>query len=289
MNSNDLDRELDLQQAADPVKSDIGLVVLDIDGTLTGGSNEVSPRVQEAILVAKQQGVQIGIATGRMYQSAKRFHQIIQATMPISAYQGALIRHPDDNVTHHHWLLDQIKAQQFIDYLADYPFIIHVYIEDHLYVRELTPLSQNYAERCQVPLSLLSDLNPAQWPANPTKVLAMASEPDVINQLVERIRQDFPPEELYLTRSIPTFLEATHPVVNKGNAVKYVAEDLLGLKPEQVLVIGDSDNDIEMIQYAGLGVAMGNARTEIQALADWVAPTVDDDGVAVTLERFVLS
>ncbi|MGC8713558.1 MAG: HAD-IIB family hydrolase, partial [Leptodesmis sp.] len=85
-----------------------------------------------------------------------------------------------------------------------------------------------------------------------------------------------------------TFFEATNPLVNKGTAVQYLAEEYLGLKPENVMTIGDNFNDVEMIQYAGIGVAMGNAPDGVKAMADWVAPTVEEDGVVAAIEQFLL-
>jgi hydroxymethylpyrimidine pyrophosphatase-like HAD family hydrolase len=70
--------------------------------------------------------------------------------------------------------------------------------------------------------------------------------------------------------------------------VKYIAEELLGLSPHQVLTIGDNFNDVEMIQYAGIGVAMGNAPEPVKAFADWVAPDVESDGAAIALSRILL-
>jgi hypothetical protein len=102
------------------------------------------------------------------------------------------------------------------------------------------------------------------------------------------LRQRYPESDLYLTRSVESFVEATHPLANKGEAVRFLAEDLLDLHPDQVMAIGDNFNDLEMIRYVGLGVAMGDAPTAVQAAADWVAPGVEADGVAAALERFLL-
>jgi hydroxymethylpyrimidine pyrophosphatase-like HAD family hydrolase len=77
-------------------------------------------------------------------------------------------------------------------------------------------------------------------------------------------------------------------LVNKGTAVKYIAEDLLGLSSHQVLTIGDNFNDVEMIQYAGIGIAMGNAPEPVKAFADWVAPDVEADGAAIALSKILL-
>ncbi|MEN9245395.1 MAG: HAD-IIB family hydrolase, partial [Thermostichales cyanobacterium SRBZ-1_bins_19] len=121
------------------------------------------------------------------------------------------------------------------------------------------------------------------------KVLAMSEDTALIDQLYHEFRQRYPQEELCLTKSHPTFLEATHPHVNKGQAVQYLAETLLGIPAEQVMAIGDSDNDREMLAYAGIGVAMGNANPQIRQAADWVAPCVEADGVAAAIAHFILS
>lgn len=274
------------QESTSPTQREIRLLVLDIDGTIAGRSNQVSEPVQEAIQKAKAAGVRVAIATGRMHRSAERFHYAIQADMPLCSYQGALIRDPVSQVTLKHWAMDWELAEDVLQRLQDHPLVVHLYIEDQLYLRELSPLSQAYAQRSQVPFQLLSDKQRGQ---KPTKILAMSEDVDLISELLGSLRQQYSREQLYLTRSEPMFLEATHPAVNKGNAVRFLAEEVLGLSADQVMAIGDSDNDIEMIQYAGIGVAMGNASAALLPHADWVAPSVDQDGVAAAIETFILS
>ncbi|MEN9202816.1 MAG: Cof-type HAD-IIB family hydrolase [Thermostichus sp. DG_1_6_bins_120] len=269
-----------------PTRRDIRLLVLDIDGTIAGRSNEVSQPVREAIQRAKAAGVRVAIATGRMHRSAERFHHVIGADMPLCSYQGALIRDPVSQVTLKHWAMAWELAEDLLEKLRDYPLMVHLYIEDQLYLRELSPLSQSYAQRSQVPFQLFSA---AQQGQRPTKVLAMSEDVDLIGQLLGSLRQQYSREQLYFTRSEPNFLEATHPAVNKGNAVRFLAEEVLGISADQVMAIGDGDNDIEMIQYAGIGVAMGNASAALLPHADWVAPSVDQDGVAAAIETFILS
>ncbi|MGQ9838144.1 MAG: Cof-type HAD-IIB family hydrolase [Cyanobacteriota bacterium] len=264
---------------------EVRLLVLDIDGTIAGRSNQVSEPVRQAIQKAKAAGVRIAIATGRMHCSAERFHHAIQADMPLCSYQGALIRDPVSQETLKHWAMDWEVAEDLLQKLQDYPLVVRLYIEDQLYLREFSPLSQAYAQRSQVPFQMLSA---KQWGQRPTKVLAMSEDADLIGELLGSLRQQYSREQLYLTRSEPIFLEATHPAVNKGNAVRFLAEEVLGLSADQVMAIGDNDNDIEMIQYAGIGVAMGNASAGLLLHADWVAPSVDQDGVAAAIETFIL-
>ncbi|MHC5826686.1 MAG: HAD-IIB family hydrolase, partial [Nostoc sp.] len=121
-----------------------------------------------------------------------------------------------------------------------------------------------------------------------TKILALSDDTDVIDKLLGNLRRQYTPAELYLTKSVATFFEATNASVNKGTAVRYLAEELLGLQIDNVMAIGDNFNDVEMLEYVGLGVAMGNAPAEVQAIAQWVAPSVEQDGAAVAIEKFLL-
>jgi hydroxymethylpyrimidine pyrophosphatase-like HAD family hydrolase len=106
--------------------------------------------------------------------------------------------------------------------------------------------------------------------------------------LLGSLRSQYTPAELYLTKSVATFFEATNPFANKGTAVRYLAEEQLGLQPHNVMTIGDNFNDVEMLTYAGIGIAMGNAPPQVQAIANWIAPSVEDNGVAVAIEKLLL-
>ena len=123
----------------------------------------------------------------------------------------------------------------------------------------------------------------------PTKILALCDDASLIQKLLENVRQKYSKEELYITTSVSTFFEATNPQVNKGMGVRYLAEDLMELNKNNVMAIGDNFNDLEMLDYAGIGVAMGKAPDGVKEIANWVAPEVEDDGAAVAIENFLLS
>ncbi|MEH2084572.1 MAG: Cof-type HAD-IIB family hydrolase [Nostoc sp.] len=270
---------------------DIKLLVLDIDGTIAGHSNTISEPVKQAIFAAQAQGIQVAIATGRMYCSALRFHQDIGSTLPLMAYQGAWIQDPITQKIHRHWVISREIAHQLIDYFEQ-PELrsllsVHFYINDQLYVRELTRETKIYAERSSVIPIPVGDLRQALT-NEPTKILALSDDIDVIDKLLGNLRRQYTPAELYLTTSVATFFEVTNASVNKGTAIRYLAEELLGLQLANVMAIGDNFNDVEMLEYAGLGVAMGNAPAAVQAIAKWVAPSVEEDGVAVAIEKFLL-
>ena len=271
--------------------ADIKLLVLDIDGTIAGNTNEIREPVMQAIHAAQAKGIQVAIATGRMYRSAIRFHQAVGSTLPLMAYQGALIQDPVTQTIYRHWTVPKALVLQLLDYFEQ-PELrsllsVHFYINDQLYVREITSETEEYAERSSIQPIAVGDLRTA-LATEPTKVLALSDDVALITKLLGDLQSLYTPAELYLTKSVATFFEATNPLVSKGTAVRYLAEEHLGLKAENVMTIGDNFNDVEMIEYAGIGVAMGNAPEPVQALANWVAPDVEQDGVAAAIEEFLL-
>jgi Cof subfamily protein (haloacid dehalogenase superfamily) len=270
----------------------IKLLIVDIDGTIAGESNQVSPRVTQAIAAAQDRGVRVGIATGRMYKSALRFHQEIAADMPIIAYQGAWIQDPATGVIHRHCPVPVDIARELIDYFEQPALLdklsIHVYRDDCLYVREINPDTELYVGRSGIGVTPVADLR-ALLTERPTKILAMSEDTALIQDLLQDLRRKYTADRLHITTSVPIFLETTQSGIDKGNAIDYVAKNLLEITAENVLAIGDNYNDVEMLAYAGIGVAMGNAPADVRALADWVAPDVNSDGVAVAIEKFILN
>jgi Cof subfamily protein (haloacid dehalogenase superfamily) len=272
--------------------TEIKLLVLDIDGTISGTSNQVSSRVKAAVKAAQVKGVRVGIATGRMYKSALRFHHEIGADVPIVAYQGAWIQDPTTGAMHRHLPVPIDTARELIDYFEQPHLIdrlsVHVYRDDCLYVRKIDTDTERYIGRSGIGVTPIADLRSALID-RPTKILAMSEDIALIDRLLGDLRQRYSPAELHVTTSVPIFLETTQAGVDKGTAIDYVAKELLGITAANVLAIGDNYNDVEMLSYAGIGVAMGNAPTDVQSAADWVAPHVDADGAAVAIEKFILN
>ncbi len=270
---------------------DTKLLVLDIDGTIAGQSNEVSDRVVEAIKAVNAKGIQVALATGRMYHSARRFHQRIGSSLPIVSYNGAWIQDPLDGKKHHHLPVPAEIALELLDFLEQpqlrHQLDIHCYLDDQLYVREFTEETKEYERRSGIIPQAVGDFRRIlQQPT--TKMLAISLEIALIQQLIHDIKARYTPAQIHLTQSNPKYLEITHPNANKGTATRYLAENLLGLTSEQVMTIGDNFNDVQMLEYAGRGIAMGNAPIEVQKTADWVTKDVESDGVAVAIEKFLL-
>ncbi|MGB3494351.1 MAG: Cof-type HAD-IIB family hydrolase [Elainellaceae cyanobacterium] len=287
----DVDLQAKPQSSATKFPRDIRLLVLDIDGTVAGESNTIRPAVVEAVQAAQAKGIAVAIATGRMYCAALRFYQRLQLSLPLMAYQGAMIKDPATGEVIRHWPVPKEVARQLLDDFEQteraHLLSIHFYINDQLYVREVTPETHEYSKRSGVEPIAVGDLRQV-LDRDPTKILALSQNTELIDYLLNSFKQQYTPAELYFTKSVATFFEAANPKVNKGVAVRYLAEERLGLTAANVMAIGDNFNDVEMLHYSGLGIAMGNAPDEVKAQSDWVAPDVEADGVAIAIEKFLL-
>lgn len=270
---------------------EIKVLVVDIDGTIAGDSNTVSNSVKRALKAVLAKGIKLTIATGRMYQSSLRFYQEIGGNLPLLCYQGALVKDPATETVHRHSTIKREIAAELLDYFLtselNSEFSIHCYIDDQLYVKEVLPTTKSYVSRSQIKPIPVGDLRQLMT-KDLTKMLALCNRPEITDKILADLQQRYQPDDLYLTKSVPTFLEATNPLANKGYSLRYLTEELLGLRAENIMAIGDNFNDIEMINYAGLGVAMGDAPAPVKAAAKWVAPSVESDGVVAAIEKFIL-
>jgi HAD superfamily hydrolase (TIGR01484 family) len=187
----------------------IKLIVLDIDGTIAGRDNEVSPEVKAAVRAAINQGVRVGIATGRMYQSALRFHQEIGANVPVMAYQGAWIQDPATQQQYRHLQVDATIAEELIDYFEQ-PHLpadlsVHVYVDDKLYVKAVKDDTEEYTQRSAVKAHPVADLRSILGGIAPTKVLAMHSDVDLISKLLQDLKSRYSRDRLHAPPQSPFF------------------------------------------------------------------------------------
>lgn len=274
------------------IKDFIKILILDIDGTISGKSNQVTDRVKNAIKEVQNRGIKVGLATGRMYCSALRFHHDIRANLPIIGYNGAWIQNPENSEILLHNPVNKEKAQELFTYLkaqqnSNNSIEIHLYFNDQLYVEKFTKKTDFYVERSGIDVNIVDDLT-TLLQENPTKILASSPYSDVISQMLNELKNRYQDDELYLTQSNPIYLEATQAGVNKGTAVKYLVEKILGFTAEEIMTIGDNFNDYAMLEYAGFSVAMGDAPEEIKAITSAVTEDVENDGVAKAIAKYIL-
>lgn len=261
------------------------LVAIDLDDTLLNNDLKISERTQQAIKEAQQQGVQVTLATGRMFRSAAPYAEQLGLNIPLITYQGALVKNSRSGEVLYHRPVPQRLVQPVAERVMSFGYHLQMYYEDRLCMEKLTPEGQAYVDLAGVEVTLVDDL--LQACPEPTKILICNFDETKLDQLAAVLQAGFG-QELYITKSKPYYLEVLHPEATKGQALKRVA-DYFQIPRESVIAIGDSFNDLDMIQFAGLGVVMGNAREEIKRFADYITETNEDDGVAEVLERFVLT
>ncbi|MTI80511.1 MAG: HAD family phosphatase [Firmicutes bacterium] len=260
------------------------LIAVDMDDTLLDSNLNISSRSMDAVRRVQEKGIHITLSTGRMFSSVKPYAKKLGIDLPLITYQGAMVKSALSEEVLLHRPVPLELARQVVAKIKEYGYNINVYVDDKLYVEKITPEAEMYARISGIKAHPVGDLLEfLQHP--PTKVLAVAKEPEI-----DKLEKDMRPlfdQQLHITKSKPQFLEFSHPRATKGHALAMLAERY-GVEQKQVMAIGDGYNDVEMLDYAGLGVVVGNAREEIKKLADHVAPSNDEDGVADTLERFVL-
>lgn len=264
---------------------DIRLIALDLDDTLLTKSLIVSPRTRDVIAQAVAQGVTVTVATGRMYSSALPYAQQLKLDVPLITYNGGLIRACQSGETIYHRPIEERVAQDVLALFQQKGWYIQSYVDDILYVAERNENARYYEKITGIQAIALGNEFYTMTGA-PTKMLALAPE-NQMEEITQAMREEFGPQ-LTICRSKPTYLEITHPGVNKGQACSFLA-DRLGISREQVMAVGDSQNDLDMICYAGWGVAMGNAADNVKAAARAVTGHHDAEGVAEAIEKYVLS
>lgn len=267
-------------------KPDIRLVAIDLDDTMLRTDLTISQRTKEALQAAQAQGVTVTIATGRMFVSARPYALELGIDVPLITYQGAMVVMADGRILSHH-PMDLDISCRLVEFLKPFGHHINLYMGDDLYIEKQSPEAARYQALTRTYLNVVEDLGALlrQKGQGATKFSLMAT-PQQVKDVMKQVAEAFA-GTVQVVPSKPHFLEFGRPDMGKGVALSQMAREL-GITRHQVMAIGDSPNDLDMIEYAGWGVAMGNAEECIKAKAQWITATNDADGVAVALEKWVL-
>lgn len=260
------------------------LFATDLDGTLFGHDLRISDRTKAALLGLGERGVALVLATGRMYQATLPFARELGISTPLITYQGAWIRHPhtDKDVWHH--VMEVELAREALAALAETGLHVNLYMNDKLYLQNVTEAARGYTALARVDFEQVMDWEQVLREGGPTKLVAIGPEPEIVKwQAVMKERFG---NRLFVSQSQPTFLEFAGPMVGKGRALEHLASEL-GVTREEVVAVGDGLNDLDMIEWAGLGVAMGSGHPGLKAKAGRVTASLAEDGVAVLIEQLI--
>jgi Cof subfamily protein (haloacid dehalogenase superfamily) len=269
----------------------IGLIALDLDGTLIGDDLLLRERTRSAIGAAIARGVSVSIVTGRMATSALRFARELGIRHPIVGYQGALIRAiPDDGDARLgrlllHRPLAAAATREAIEWTRSIGLDPHVNHLERFIIRADDPRAEDYSSFLGGRAIVVDDL--IEWVRQPVSKVIAVSEQPMDHSVLDIARARFEGRAA-VTISHPRFLEFLRPGVSKGAAVAWLARRA-GVPLANVLAVGDQFNDLEMIAAVGHGAAMPHAPGPVRAAARYIAPALADEGTAQLIEQLVLA
>jgi Cof subfamily protein (haloacid dehalogenase superfamily) len=223
------------------------------------------------------------IATGRMFRAVRPYLVDAGIDELVVCYQGAAVVEPASGRFLRHVPIPLDVAREAAAAVAAEGYHLNCYVDDELYVAEMTPEAHAYADWQHIEIHPVSDL--AAWLDRPPTKLVSVGEPHALDGLEERLKARFD-ARLYISKSLPFFLELASPDVTKAAGLAFVAERL-GFTPERTIAFGDGENDVELLEWAGYAVAVESAHDRVLAVADLVCPSPDEEGVSQVIEALL--
>lgn len=262
------------------------LVAFDVDGTLVGRDLIVTPSLRDAVARMRRAGTAGCLVTGRMYRATVPFARELELDGPIICYQGAAIIDPGTDEVLSHAALANDVVRELVGIAERDRMHLQLYRNDEYYCETRNRFSDFYASLSMAQPVIVPSLREAFAYSPATKAVIIADAPvaaEYARTLAGTLRT-----RANVTRSLPEFVEVFDPAVDKGAAFRFVAARL-GVEMDRTMAIGDSWNDVALLDAAGFAVAMGSSPPELRAIADAVVGDVAHDGVVEAIERFVLA
>lgn len=263
----------------------IRLIAIDIDDTLIDRTGRVDPRTVQAIADARQRGIAVTLATGRMFYAARPYAELLELDLPLICCQGGLLQDRHGNPPLWCMTVPVEPAQAALRLLREHKALFHGYFDNEIHAETISTVVGEYAARIGAEYRQTDDLG-ALLAERPAMEVMAILKPERIDAVEAALRQQAG-DELHICRFRDIILEILHPQARKELALQALARQV-GAEQHEVLAIGDNYNDLAMIEWAGVGVAVANAEAAVRAAADWVCPSNLEAGVASALKRFVL-
>jgi hydroxymethylpyrimidine pyrophosphatase-like HAD family hydrolase len=215
-----------------------------------------------------------------MFRSVEPYLAEARIREPVVCYQGAAVVDPTTGQFLLHKPIELAVAREAIVALAERGFSPNVYVDDRLYVAQETEYSRAYSQFQHLPVTEVGDL--LAWLQQPPTKLVQVADPPVLADLRPGLERQFG-GRMFVTTSLPYMLELGNPTVTKGSGMAFVAK-LLGLDLDHVVAFGDGENDVELLDVAGFGVAIETGHPRLLAIADMTCAGPDGEGVAGVID-----
>ncbi|MDX6376143.1 MAG: hypothetical protein QOE98_446 [Gaiellaceae bacterium] len=267
---------MQLPPGLDPAR--LRAAFLDLDGTVL---YEARPLLSAAPAIARLQesGVQCIIATGRMLTSALKVADELGISSPVVCYQGAMVGSAEGEILQHD-PLDIPTARELLIEIEAAGYDPVAFIDEHVYVARESETAHTYSKNAGVGYRVVGDL--ANWLPAPVTKLVTWGEPNEMSALRDALLPRYG-DRAFIAKSLPYYLEMAAPGISKATGAEYVCE-LLGITSDECIAFGDGENDIEMLDWAGFGVAVGEGFEPLALHANWVCPPLREDGVPRVLD-----
>lgn len=261
------------------------LLAIDMDDTLLNDDMEISTENHDALRYAQESGVKIVLCTGRTLESIRKYIDFIDGYLYddyVIVFNGSIITTASGDMIFRKAVEKDI-LHELIDISRSENIDIQLYDDQYIYSEKYTELIKGYEKLSGVKVQILDDLKTKEMSL---KVLYNSYDISKLERVKELIKLKFD-DRVFVFYSKSNYLEVLSNEGNKGIALKYLAE-YLKINQNEVIAIGDSENDIYMIQYAGLGVCMKNGRESVKQYADYITQhTNNEDGVAEVIKKFI--
>lgn len=264
--------------------SKISLVLADVDGTLVTAEKVLTPRAAAAVQALQTAGIAFAITSGRPPRGMAMLIDPLALRTPIAAFNGGIFVKPDMTIMAER-LLAADAARRALEVILHHGMDVWVYSGRDWFVRD--PQAPHVArEQWTVQFAPTVVANFDGLLGGTVKIVGVSDDHDLVARC-EKDVQDALGRQASAARSQPYYLDVTHPDANKGAVVTTLSK-LLSVPTDEIATIGDMPNDVMMFRDSGLSIAMGNASPAVQAQADRVTDSYDDEGFAKAMERFIL-
>lgn len=269
------------------------LICLDMDGTLLNNKKELTERNKEAIKKAHNKGIRVAISTGRLFTSAKYYAGLLEIEAPVIAANGAYIREKDRDEIIYESVISIEDCKAILSIIEKYDFKFYYNTFNTIISKTPFPkgytyleMNQDLPEEMKIQLCVNENLRKVfeERDGEILKCICISNNTDSFSKARDEIRQL---GKFEVVSSLSDNFEIMNKGISKGNAVEILA-NFYGLTRDEVICIGDGENDLSMIEYAGMGIAMGNGARCVKEAANYITDTNENDGVAKAIEKFAL-